>query len=96
MLGDFDGYPIWNWFSEFLGGIKFKSYISELTDGTINVENTNHPIMKGVNKIFTLKKEEWYTFDQSPRGDGFEVIANVDENSYYPSSNIKMGDHAVV
>lgn len=96
LLGNFDGYPIWNWFSEFLGGIRFKSYISELTDGTINVENTNHPIMKGVNKTFTLSKEEWYTFDKSPRGDGFEVLANVDENSYYPPSNIKMGDHPVV
>jgi hypothetical protein len=27
LLGNFDGYAMWQWFSDFLGGIKFKNYI---------------------------------------------------------------------
>src|SRR5262249_2208433 len=25
LLGEFDGYPIWQWFSDFMGGIQFKN-----------------------------------------------------------------------
>ena len=39
--------------------------------------------------------EEWYTFNRSPRPN-VEVLAGVDEGSYNPSSNIRMGDHPVV
>jgi hypothetical protein len=30
LLGEFDGYPMWPWFSDFMGGIKFKNYIATL------------------------------------------------------------------
>jgi type 1 glutamine amidotransferase len=39
--------------------------------------------------------DEWYTWDKSPRPN-VQVLANVDENSYMPQSNVKMGDHPVV
>ena len=48
LLGEFDGYPLWNWFSEFMGGIRFQNYIAQLADGTVRVEDANHPVMKGV------------------------------------------------
>jgi hypothetical protein len=48
LLGEFDGYPMWNWFSEFMGGIRFKNYIAATASGTVNVEDGNHPVMKGV------------------------------------------------
>lgn len=28
LLGNFDGYPMWDWFSDFMGGIRFKNYIA--------------------------------------------------------------------
>ena len=40
-------------------------------------------------------KEEWYTYDKSPRNN-VHVLASVNESSYVPDSNIKMGDHPVV
>lgn len=51
--------------------------------------------MKGVNTSFIINKDEWYTYDKSPRPN-VHVIASVDENTYNPTSKVKMGDHPVV
>lgn len=95
LLGEFDGYPMWQWFSDFMGGVRFKSYIAPLADGTLVVEDKDHPVMKGVPASFVIPDDEWYTYDKSPRPN-VHVLANVDESSYTPASDIKMGDHPVV
>jgi type 1 glutamine amidotransferase len=95
LLGEFDGYPIWPWFSDFMGGIRFKTYIPTFATGTVAVEALQHPVMKGISGHFTIENEEWYTYDKSPRPN-VHVLASVDENSYSPAGPIKMGDHPVV
>ena len=95
LLGDFDGFPMWQWFSDFMGGIRFKNYIAETASGKIEVEQPRHPVMKGVSRSFTLPREEWYTFNRSPRP-GVKVLAHVDEASYSPASDVRMGDHPAV
>ncbi len=95
LLGEFDGYPIWPWFSDFMGGVRFKSYIASRVAGTVVVEDAAHPSLNGVPATFVVKEEEWYTYDKDPRPN-VHVLAHVDESSYQPSSNIKMGDHPVV
>jgi len=95
LLGDFDGFPMWKWFSDYMGGIKFQNYIAPTASGKMVVERPNHPVMKGVNSSFTLPHDEWYTFDKSPRHN-VEVIAHVDEASYEPASDVKMGDHPAI
>ena len=95
LLGEFDGYPMWQWFSDFMGGVRFKNYIAPLADGTLIVEDKQHPVMKDVPASFVVPDDEWYTYDKSPRPN-VHVIANVDESSYTPASDIKMGDHPVV
>ncbi len=95
LLGEFDGYPTWQWFSDFMGGIRFTNYIPTFADGKVNVEDRKHPVMKGLGAGFVINKEEWYTWNKSPRP-GVQVIASVDESSYAPSSTIKMGDHPVI
>jgi type 1 glutamine amidotransferase len=95
LLGEFDGYPMWDWFSEFLGGIRYENYIAETASGTVNVEDRNHPVMKGVAVSFVVTDDEWYIFNKNPRP-GVHVLANVDESSYHPDTKIKMGDHPVV
>ncbi|MCW3091136.1 MAG: Trehalose utilization [Ferruginibacter sp.] len=64
-------------------------------DGMVNVEDTTHPCMKNVPRQFIIEKEEWYTYDKSPRPN-VKVIASVDESTYAPSTDIKMGDHPVI
>jgi uncharacterized protein len=95
LLGEFDGYPMWPWFSQFMGGIRFKTYIPTFVSGTVHVEAPNHPVMKGLGPTFPIENEEWYTYDKSPRPN-VKVLASVDENSYTPTTTIKMGDHPVV
>jgi type 1 glutamine amidotransferase len=95
LLGEFDGYPLWHWFSDFMGGIRFKSYIAAKADAVVRVEDAAHPVMKGVNPSFLLSSDEWYTYDRSPRPN-VHVLANVDESTYSPPSDIKMGDHPAI
>jgi len=95
LLGEFDGYPMWRWYSEFMGGIVWKNYIADFATAKVMVEDPSHPIMKGIPKEFVIEKEEWYTYDKSPRPN-VRVIASVDESTYSPDSKIKMGDHPVI
>lgn len=95
LLGEFDGYPIWPWFSKFMGGIRYKNYIETFASGTVHLENARHPIFKNLPPAFQIQTEEWYIFDKSPRPN-VNVLANVDEGSYQPASKIKMGDHPVI
>lgn len=95
LLGEFDGYPMWNWFSDFMGGIRFKNYIAATASGTVNIEDQAHPVMKGVNTSFIIPDDEWYTFDKNPRPN-VHVLASVDESTYEPGSDVKMGDHPAI
>lgn len=95
LLGDFDGYKMWNWFSDFMGGIRFKNYIAAFASGTVKVEQKKHPVMKGIPNQFTIAKDEWYTYDKSPRLN-VTVLASVDESTYQPKTDKVMGDHPVV
>jgi type 1 glutamine amidotransferase len=95
LLGEFDGYPMWPWFSDFMGGIRFKNYIARRVSGTVVIEDSAHPCLKGLPPTFVIDEEEWYTYDRNPRPQ-VHVLAHVDESSYQPASDIKMGDHPVI
>lgn len=95
LLGEFDGYGIWPWFSRFMGDIRFTNYIRGFAAGEVTVEDSTHPVLKGVPRKFTIPKEEWYTWNKSPRPQ-VQVLASVDERSYHPASAITMGDHPVI
>ena len=63
LLGEFDGYPMWEWFHQFMGDIRWKGYIATFVQGQVNVEDRQHPVMKGVPASFLVKKEEFYTYE---------------------------------
>jgi uncharacterized protein len=96
LLGEFDGYQMWPWFSQFMGGIRFKDYIPKFASATVVVEDPSHPLMTNVPPSFVVEQEEWYTYDKSPRPN-VHVLAHVDEATYSPGTSIKMGgDHPVI
>jgi uncharacterized protein len=95
LLGEFDGYPMWQWFSDFLGGIRYKNYIATFVTAEVKVEDPAHPVMGGLPPKFKIEREEWYTWDKSPRPN-VHVLASVDESTYTPDSQLKMGDHPVI
>jgi type 1 glutamine amidotransferase len=95
LVGEFDGYPMWPQYHEFIGDIRWKDYIPTFASAKVLVEARSHPAMKGLGQSFEIENEEWYTYDKSPRPN-VRVLASVDENTYTPTSSIKMGDHPVV
>jgi uncharacterized protein len=95
LLGQFDGFPMWPWFHQFMGGIAFKDYIATFVTGTVRVEDRTHPVMRGVAPSFVIENEEWYTYDTTPRPK-VHVLASVDEKTYTPATDKKMGDHPVI
>ena len=95
LLGEFDGYPMWQWFSNFMGDIRYKDYIPGFAQAKVNIEDGSHPGVKNLPSSFIIQKDEWYTYNASPRKN-VHVIASVDESSYSPDSKIKMGDHPVI
>jgi hypothetical protein len=96
LLGEFDGFQIWPWFQKFMGGIRFKDYIATFVTGTVTAEDPGHPVMRGVSPHFQIENEEWYTWDTTPRPN-VHVLAIVDEKSYTPDTDKKMGgDHPVI
>jgi uncharacterized protein len=94
LLGVFDGYPMWQWFSWFMGNIEFKKHIPGGTEALLTVEDQNHPLMKNVPASF-ITKDEWYIYNQSPRAN-VHVLASIDESTYNPAKDVKMGDHPVI
>lgn len=95
LLGEFDGFGLWEWASEFLGGIVYQNYIAPTCDGTIHVEDAGHPVMEGVSSSWTAQSDEFYIYDRSPRAN-VHVLASVDEDSYSIDTPVKMGDHPVI
>lgn len=95
LLGEFDGFKMWDWFSGFMGGIRYNNYIASFVSARVNVEAGSHPVLKGLPDSFVIDKEEWYTYDKSPRPN-VHVLASADESTYTPDSKIKMGDHPVI
>jgi len=65
LLGEFDGYQMWPWFYDFMGGIHFKNYIATFVTGKVTIEDKTHPAMKGILSPFTIKDEEFYTLRQA-------------------------------
>ncbi|HXJ39554.1 MAG TPA: ThuA domain-containing protein, partial [Bryobacteraceae bacterium] len=62
----------------------------------IHVEDTKHPIMKGLPAVWH-RSEEWYAFSESPRKKpGFHILASVDESTYAPGRATMPGDHPLV
>jgi hypothetical protein len=95
LLGEFDGFAMWPWFSQFMGDIRWTNYITTFANGRVNVESPNHPAMKNLPSSFIIENEEWYTWSKSPRPN-VHVLASVDEKTYTPDTTIKMGDHPII
>ena len=47
LLGDFDGYPMDPWFSQFLGGIRFTHYLPDFAKATVKIEDPIQPARQG-------------------------------------------------
>jgi uncharacterized protein len=81
----------WDWFEQFMGGVLYSPH-PYYQKGTVVVEDSHHPVMRGVPKRFEVS-DEWYEWNKSPRG-AVRILATADESTYHP--NHPMGDHPII
>jgi type 1 glutamine amidotransferase len=94
----------WAWYVQTLIGAKFSAHIlgPQFQRATVVIESIGHPAMARLPNIWQ-HSEEWYSWEQTPRVNGFNILAVLDEDSYTPEQNflgrhrdLRMGDHPVV
>lgn len=95
----------WRWYRDNLIGADFTAHIMgpQFQTATVMLENPGHPVLKGLPDVWE-HEEEWYSWERSPRSEGFHVLATLDEDSYTPEQkfffgeprDLRMGDHPVV
>lgn len=75
----------------------------QFQQATVRVEASGHPVMRGLPAAWR-RTDEWYSFEESPRGEGVQVLASLDESTYSPimkisiyERDLRMGtDHPIV
>ncbi len=85
----------WPWYVQTLVGAQFVVH-SSIMPGDIHIEDSDSPITAGLPRVWH-RAEEWYAFEESPRGKpGFHILASVDEKSYEPGRATMGDDHPLV
>jgi type 1 glutamine amidotransferase len=84
--------PYWQWFEQLMGNVLYSPH-PPLQQGTVLVEDHNHPVTKNLPASFSIK-DEWYEFDKSARQNNMHILATADEKTYKPAK--PMGDHPVI
>jgi len=91
----------WRWYVETLIGAQFigHTFFPQTAAATVHIENRNDPATRHLASEW-IRRDEWYSFENSPRAGGVTVLAKVDETTYSPRmavKNIRMGsDHPLV
>ena len=93
----------WPWYQDEVIRAKFIGHplVPQFQDGTVTTEMPEHAAMRHLPRTWQ-HNEEWYSFAESPRGRGVDVLATVDERSYEPGrwldgTPLAMGpDHPVI
>ena len=94
----------WGWYMQHLIGAQFTAHIvgPQFQQASVITEAINHPAVQQLPKVWS-HAEEWYSWETSPRLQGFSILATVDEASYSPAmkllgyeKDLRMGDHPVV
>jgi type 1 glutamine amidotransferase len=92
----------WQWYVESLIGAQFIGHPMgpQFQQATMYVEDKTHPATQTLPDAW-VRTDEWYSFEQSARKDGVQVLATLDETSYSPvgmgGQDLTMGtDHPIV
>jgi hypothetical protein len=92
----------WDWFVQNMIGTTFTGHPMDpqFQKAVVRIEDTKHPATVGLPADWS-RVDEWYSFDKSPRGKGFHILATLDEATYSPKGvfgqELAMGeDHPIV
>ena len=99
-----DSHSAWQWYRDNLIGADFTAHplSPQFQLATVVMENHHHPVIAGVPNIWD-HRDEWYSWERTPRATGFNILATLDEGSYSPVQNflgqsvdLRMGDHPII
>jgi type 1 glutamine amidotransferase len=99
--GDDSAESDWPWYREHLIGTTFIGHPMnpQLQEATIRIEAAGDPIVAHLGDEW-VRTDEWYSFSNSPRARGMQILGNLDESTYSPiffKKDIRMGtDHPVI
>lgn len=82
----------WPFYQRQLLGASFESHPA-IQRATVVIEDAEHPAARGLPRRWT-RTDEWYSFHASPRDD-VHVVARLDESTYDPGAELRMGDHPI-
>jgi type 1 glutamine amidotransferase len=94
----------WTWYMDNLIGADFTAHTlgPQFQQATVVREAVDHPVVQRLPGIWS-HTDEWYSWERSPRLNGFTILATVDEKTYSPrvkfmglEKDLHMGDHPVV
>ena len=89
----------WHWYPETLLKAQFIGHpmFPQFRTATLDVEDRAHPATRHLPARWT-SVDEWYSFAESPRTKGVNVLASMDESTYTPRPGEKfiMGDHPLI
>lgn len=83
----------WDWYVETLIGAQFNGHPMnpQFQEATIVVEDQEHPATRHLPRTW-VRTDEWYSFEESPRGEGVRILATLDESSYSPRFKMLLMD----
>lgn len=78
----------WDWYVQNLIGAQFIGHpmppgAPQFQEATVRVENHDHPATRHLPEAW-VRTDEWYSFAASPRREGYQVLATLDESTYTP------------
>lgn len=94
----------WPWYVDTLIGAHFTAHPMrpQFQLARVVVEDGTHPATRRLPAEF-MHRDEWYSWEASPRERAFHVLARLDESTYSPTidfmgehRDLRMGDHPVV
>jgi uncharacterized protein len=88
-----DGRYDWDWYRDTLLGALFIGHTShpdQFQQGAIDVRDQTHPATRNLPRRW-VREEEWYAFDRVPTGNDTRILATLDEASYRPPEDQRMG-----
>ncbi len=92
----------WRWYVEDVIGAQFKGHpmLPQFQQATIRIEDRSHMATREMPAEW-VRTDEWYSFEKSPRREGYNILATLDEKSYEPKGmfgkDLSMGeDHPIM
>ncbi len=97
-----DNSHTWEWYVEDMINAHFIGHPMDpqFQEATVRVEDGSHPASQGLPEEW-VRTDEWYSFEASPREEGYHVLATLDETTYSPvgmfDQDLRMGDdHPII